>query len=474
MRRFSLLLVSLLLLPLGCAPILLYRIETIIHEDATIERKVAIQGQPPPDAPNLQVRLSHYLELPDPSLYRQAEIEKDHALLYGVFSSSSPPPSDIRKLTPGTDRVAANRISYRTLDLVLFKVLEYEDRIDDIVVREDGERALEELLRILLGTAIQGMRRRFDASYDLGGLESYLHEILPDVARRSYAAFWEIRRARRDGLTAPSEEEEWRGRLQRELARLGLSLRLEELPGGTAFSPEPFLRFADEKLRQLVAPRQPQTPTLTTAMLRGEEMRQIFQESIAQQYGSLTIFLQTLERLLPRIFGAFLLGDANFIPLQSHLRFHARLRMPGMYIQTNGLRDLDGSLVWIFTDRDIALSGCRMWARSLWIHPPTIQALGLERFPEGLATVEVFYRLLCDRQGRLRPTLIEGLRRSVEASSLAPLEASATSREGDGEEALAAKALLEFLQRYRRAPSAPPSPPSPSSPPPREETEAAP
>ncbi|MCX7934464.1 MAG: hypothetical protein N3A66_04295, partial [Planctomycetota bacterium] len=195
---------------------------------------------------------------------------------------------------------------------------------------------------------------------------------------------------------------------------------------------------------------------LTLAFLRGEdgaEQTAQLQAAIVKQFGSLEKFFSTLEPLLPQVFGAFLISHFSLLPVNPRFDFQMRLSLPGQVVQTNGLCDLDGRILWTFTEEDLALSGYTMWARTLVIHKEEISALGLVDFPGHIGAVEKLYQELRAPSGGLREPLLQALRACAAEKSLAPLQRLAAGKgetaEADGDMPAAAQRLLAFLKKFQ-------------------------
>ncbi|MCX7934465.1 MAG: hypothetical protein N3A66_04300, partial [Planctomycetota bacterium] len=107
---------------------------------------------------------------------------------------------------------AHNRIRYRAIDLVLVEVIDYEEEINDIVDRREAEAALDRLSAIAVDAVCKILRARCEGRYEIAALEEYLRQNLPALCRRLYTALWEIRRARRGGISSRTERQEWEQR----------------------------------------------------------------------------------------------------------------------------------------------------------------------------------------------------------------------------------------------------------------------
>jgi len=437
----------------GCAPQVSYRIYTIVTPTHACERRVTITAVPHPRIPNQRVKLHDYLEFAAAETYENFVLMPERAILNGRFASPEEVPSDFNKITMHTERVARNRIRYRAIDLVLVEVIDYEEEISDIVERREAEAALERLIAIAVDALCKTLRDRCEGRYDTTALEEYIRQNLPALCRRLYSALWEIRRARRGGFSGRTERQEWELRLLEEIANFAGQEAMPEpaLPGVRA----EVLKALERKLQSLAKPLGGAEP-ITLAFLQGKdsaEQTAALQTAIARQFGSLEKFFASVEPLLPQVFGAFLINHFSLLPVNPRFDFQMRLSLPGEVVQTNGIRDLDGGILWTFSDEDVALSGYAMWARSLVIRKDEISDLGLVNFPGHLGAVEKFFQELRASGGGLREPLLQALRACVAEKSLAPLERLAACKEEQTEPPAdtpaAAQRILAFLKRFQ-------------------------
>jgi hypothetical protein len=219
------------------------------------------------------------------------------------------------------------------------------------------------------------------------------------------------------------------------------------------------IEFLEGKFGELVEPRHADVPPLTWTMLSSDEAKASYTLTLETLHGSLPAFLTKLEHRLPAALGAYLPGELALSPWNPRMAFHARLRLPGTVLHTNGLRDLDGTIHWDFTGRDVALSGYSLWARALIVREEAVRALGLEAFPGSILAVDRLYQELSRGGGLHDGPLAETLREAVETGTLEPLERLAgtapqpASAEGGGaappEVREGAEQLLELLRSFR-------------------------
>ncbi len=451
------------LLVAGCSPLIAYRIDMKIRDDYSAQRKVLVLAKPSRQIKNQRLNLKDYLALPDAEAYDNFVYTPEKLLLSGEFKNLQDLPPDFQRPVAGTNRTARNNYYFRSIDLVLVKIIDYEENFTDVVDRVQGEQALAQLVEIAETVISDCCNDLYGQDYDTAPFVAYLRENLPSLSTKLYQSLWELRRARRDGLSAPAETDEWLQRASLELERLGIKIGPAE--GDTL---EKKLRFAlaaflDERLPKLLVPKRPEIKPLGGDFVRSREVRSAFlealQKTVDKRYGSLPALLQQIDPLVPKAMGAYLPAQYFPSPANPHFNFIYSLRLPGQLIRTNGLLNLDGSVDWAFRDVDIALSGYSVWARSVILNQEAITALKLTDFGRNMATIELLYRELRRPNGELNEPLIIALRESVKAQDWAPLneyaaKAKAEAKtEADQESAGSGESLLNYLRRFQADPS---------------------
>jgi hypothetical protein len=222
------------------------------------------------------------------------------------------------------------------------------------------------------------------------------------------------------------ENEEWGQFLVDEVRKYGLNLP----PYGSENAQEESRRlvteFIDRKLAELVAPKgegiEPASSKLFSQMNGADGIMALMTKSIAEKYGSVQSFTARIDKLLPRVLGAFMISRFSVLPTNPDFDFRVRLRMPGGVVKTNGLRDIDGRIIWAFSERDIAISGYSMWAQSIIIDRSSLKAIGLDKFPGHLSDVEHLNRLMrTGDKGEINADIQHALRQCIMVKSLSPL-----------------------------------------------------
>ena len=443
----------------GCTPLISWRVDTIIAPDESCSRKVIVRATPSKESPNQQVSIRNYLDLPDASLYENFVSTPTQLVFGGRFRSPIMMPTDFTTKKTADGKAAHNRILYRRVDLVLMEVMDYEERIVDTVDREQGEKALDKLVHLLLDEVLKVLHKRYDSTHDLTAAASFLRDVLPLLARRLYDRLWDMRRARRGGLTFLSEEKEWQAFLRTEASRYGIDLDARPTKAARKSTERAVATFVDAKLGELTKPHATDTPPLSLDLFRAKDTREeLFEElkaSVSEDHDSLEAFAMKLRPLFATAFGAFLANRFSLIPTSPRLDFQVRLALPGHILHTNGLRDLDGRILWSFTDAEVGLTGYSMWARCLLLRTDRIKSLGLVGFPGHITTVERFFREIKGNNGVPHPALVAVLEECVEESSLAPLKTMAQTdtdlempEDLDQATVEASARILKLLERF--------------------------
>ncbi len=448
----------------GCSPMVICQVETVVFPDYSCERVTRIEAWPSPRFPQQRPRLADYFQFPPAEYYDTYSVQQDKVLFAGDFESYEKIPVDMIRTTPGTTSVAGNLMSFRVMDMVLFVLADFDETLTDIVKsQEDGEAALFELLRLTVPEVMSVLNAKYGQKYDLSRLESYLYNDLPAKLRRVYAAAWAIHSAKRSGVTSPGEDFEYYLFLQAEAKREGLELAEYGSPDMQQENIRRLKEYGIQLAQRLCPPRQGgQAPD--KEMLAGISMDELLasiQSAITARHGSVNNFINKIAALVPRAFGTYVTGTVMPIYMLPETRYQYRLRVPGKVIQTNGVQEMNGDMVWNFADRDLAFTGQSMWARTIFVREPAVYALGLRGFPDSLADVDKMFGLSLTPQGAPREGLLQVLRQAVADRSLRPVEALAASGNAD---AAAARSMLELFESHRRRAAAPAAQPQQAQP----------
>lgn len=439
-----------MLAAVGCSPSVLCNIETEVLPDYTVMRVTRMESAPNPENPGRRPRLAEYFQFPPAEQYETYAVQQDKVLFAGAFESFDQIPPDVVRATPGTNRRAGNVASFRVMDMVLFVLADFDETLVDIVQNQaDGEAALTELVRLLVPEVMSVLNARYGQNFDLSRLETWLMNDLPQKLRRIYSAAWLIHSMKRSGVTSPGEEFEFYMMLKAEAKRDGLELAE---PGTPDMRQENIRRLREYGLRlaqQLVVPRG--GSGLSTDMFKGLEPNELLaavQQAISARHGSVNNFLSKIAALVPRAFGAYLTASVMPLYMMPDVTYRFRLKVPGAVIQTNGVREFDGSLVWNFTDRDLAFTGQSLWARSIFVRDPAVFGLGLRGFPANLSDVDKVFSLCLNEEGSPREALLKALTDGVMARSLSPVETLASNQSSP--DAAAARGLLELFDAHKK------------------------
>lgn len=448
----------------GCAPIVLCSVQTEVFPDYSCTRVTRMEAYANPRYASQRPRLGEYFQFPPAELYEEYVVQQDKVLFAGMFPSFERIPSDLVRNTPGTNQLAGNLLSFRVMDMVLFVLADFDETLTDIVVsEEDGEAALSELLRLAVPEVMSVLNAKYGTKYDLSRLESWLYNDLPMKLKRVYAGAWAIHSAKRSGVTSLGEEYEFYMFLRAEANREGLELA--EI-GHPDLEQENLRRLKEYGLRlaqSLVIPRMGAADS--QEMLQGvavDELVASIQKAITARHGSVNNFVSKIAALVPRAFGAYLTGTMMPIYIWPETSYQYRLKVPGTVIQTNGVRDLNGDLVWSFADKDLAFTGQSMWARTIFVREPAVYALGLRGFPASLGDVDRLFGFCLDESGQPREEILKALGQSVVDRNIAPLRALAENTQSS--HAASARGIMDLFEKHRQGQAqtvAPQSAPAP-------------
>lgn len=440
----------------GCSPLVYCQIETEVHPDYSVTRVTRMEAVPNPRHPQQRPRLGEYFQFPPAELYDSYVVQPDKVLFAGAFDSYEQIPSDLVRPTPGTAALAGNLFSHRIMDLVLFVLADFDETIVDIINgQDDGEAAVAELVRLAVPEIMSVLNAKYGAKYDLSRLDAWLNNDLPVKLRRLYAGAWAIHNAKRSGVTSPGEEREFYLFLKAEAEREGLILADF---GRSDMQQENIRRLKEYAVRlaqSLCPPRQSGGAGVGKEMLSGVAMDELIasiQMTVTARHGSVNNFIAKIASLVPRAFGAYLTSSVVPIYILPETSYKFVLKTPGTVIQTNGVRELNGDLVWAFTDRDFAFTGQSMWARTIFVREPVTYSLGLRGFPANLTDVDQLFGWCLAPEGAPREAILDALRRCAAERGTAPLEALAADAQSP--DSPSARGILEMFARHRASLSA--------------------
>jgi hypothetical protein len=429
-------LLACLLCAMGCGPVINVVTVTRIDPDKVTVRTIEMSVRPHPKHPAQNPVLGNYLLLPDTEAYQTSLVEPNYVSFGGTFSDSDLVPVDFAKRTPGTEILAESHFKVEKRDYVLFSIFDYEERLDDIVDRVEGNESLEQSVGLLLEAVMVGLSNQFDEHYDLTQFSSYLRQTLPSLAKALYQIYWELRRSRMAEKNPLQEEVEWDIRLRQELSRYGLYLLSSGSRGNREENEKRLWAFLDQRLRELVVPRKSEVSMLTAGYFQKRENQTDFlrhiEQGIRDSFGSMENFSNRVEPMLPAIFGAFSGRRLSIEQTEPSFRFIYTAHLPGRIIETNGLQDLDGSIIWRFTGEDMALTGYRMWGRTVLINHEAIRRLKLGNFPANLNVMQSFYSVLLNQDKQVDDHALAVLRACVEIGNLTPLRQAANPADNPG------------------------------------------
>ncbi len=458
----------------GCAPLVTCTVETIVLPDYTCRRALKLTAIPNPNYPGQRPRLGDYFQFPPAELYETYVAQPESAVFAGIFDSYENIPSDLVRPTPGSTRLSTNNFSFRISDLILVVLADFDETISDIVQsKEDGQAALAEFVRLVVPELMSVLNARYGQKFDLSRLELWLMNDLPVKLQRVYGGVWDIHSNKRSGVTSPGEMIELYLYLSDEAKKEGLELAPLGTPNLEQENIRRLKEFGTQKALELCPPRQAGGAPLSADMLSGsagDELLGALQKAITARHGSINNYITKINTLIPRAFGTFLTGTAVPIFMLPEVTYQYRMRVPGVVLQTNAARDINGDLLWTFTDSDLALTGQSMWARTLFTREIVTNALGVKGFPSSYGEVVHLFKLCTLPNGMPRDDLLDALQNGVSMRSLSPVEALAANTAAP--DAQAARGVLDLLARYRnqgaQAPAAQPALPRQPAPQPQQ------
>lgn len=467
---FAIIALTAILFLQGCSPLVHCVVETEVYPDYSVSRITRMEASPNPNYPGQRPRLGEYFHFPPAELYETYAVQPDKAVFAGSFASFEQIPSDLVRPTPGTNDRAGNIRSFRVMDMVLFVLADFDETLLDIVQsQEDGEAALSELVRLVVPELMSVLNAKYGQRFDLRPLESWLYNDLPAKLRRIYAGAWAIHSSKRSGVTSMGEDFEFYMFLKAEAKREGLELAEPNHPDLEKENVRRLKEYGMQLAQRLAPPKTSGVSAADTfSGIAMDELLASLQQAVTARHGSINNFIAKIAAMVPRAFGAYLTSSMMPLYMLPKVSYQYRLRAPGAVIQTNGMRELNGDLVWNFTDKDLAFTGQSLWARTIFIREPAVYALGLRGFPASLADVNKVFELCLTPQETPREELLKRMRDSVEQRNLAPLQTMAQNP--NSPDAASARGLLELFENHRKSQSssrsaAEPAPPSNQQPP---------
>ncbi|MHC4873346.1 MAG: hypothetical protein ACYTFY_16000 [Planctomycetota bacterium] len=464
---------AVILFSAGCTrKIVNYAANTELADDGTALRVVSITLHTPGKITEVKKPVSNYLALPNAENYSIYKVTPERVKFSGRFKSIEEMPVDFMKKTPGINFWAQNHITFTRRDCVLLTAYDYEEKITDIVEQAEVEESLKQAVNLLLEAVVSTLKKEYGSDYDFKEFSEYLREVLPPLTQRLYHIYWESRRADRQGSAGKiNHVRELDHRIRKEISHYGIALESFRQKKGRKNNEKMAWSFLDSKLRKMVKPRKADLPPLTAKILQGKEnqIKLLFSmlQEIQKSFGSVETFMHQLE--IPLIAGAFSGitvpftfkgNNLQFAEAEPDFNFFFRTRVPGKIVQTNGIRDIDGSLLWKFRGDDAMFTGYRMWAKTLTVDHDAAEKLGLTGFPGNIAAVERFYAIMT-ANGEINKDLLKLLSEAVEKESLDIIEEkkpafSEVSYSAGKSSQAADKAgqLYDFLNAYRKKSSA--------------------
>ncbi|REK17191.1 MAG: hypothetical protein DWQ37_06900 [Planctomycetota bacterium] len=442
----------------------IFRAETVIHDDGSLERAVYQPADETPDdvqQADLWQQIT-YSERADHDKFTgpiselpYAAKDKDHPYFaaWGTFASAEKLPRTFVRKTPGKLPDAELRVDYEREDLVLVVEHRWQETLSDIVTLDDMRAAREQLAEVMIPLARKTFQDALGDEYDVTLLVQWIENTgKPWLFELSDVIF---ENAARHEMPNWDENERFRTAVLEVCARYGLELRDDS---GQPLEDEALRRtmqtyvrdvlakgirrrdgepVSDETIEQVLGWLDMAEPgTETEHPTRFEEAGE---KAVAELFGGPEAFEDAVKPLATRILGAY--SDEILGPDRS---FHYVLEMPGDIIETNGTLLSDRRVRWTFTGMQAYPFGHRMACRSLSVQRDLVRELcGADVLDDRAAALRFVNLVQSD------DALREALAACVEQRSLQPLSDRLDAESTDGVTRLnesATEALLGLLK----------------------------
>jgi hypothetical protein len=420
----------------GCnSPEVRFIANTEIMPSGKSLRNVLISAYLLPNQTPENENLDKYLNLPVKSFYNKYERTPLKLKFSGQFSSPEKIPVDFMKKTRYSNMWAENHMRVKRIDYLLFTIYEFEERIEDIVERQEVNDILRQSLNLIIEAVVGGIEAEFGEKYDMTAFYKYLRTDMTNMLMEVYQIYWEVIRSREEGETDKAIAEFQQRTLQL-LQGYGLYLQLANTPEEKKENKKKLWNFLDNKLHESVIPKSDDIPKMSAKFFKVKENKIkllfVIMKQIQDSFGTVEEFIKQLE--IPIIFGSFSSGilpftfsGNNLQPVlpEAHFKFFFKTKIPGTVVRTNGSLDLDGSVLWKFNGQDAMLTGYKMKIQSIEVHEDKVARLGLNNFPGSLITVERIHNVLAGIRGKSdKNTLKAIIEKCVAEGSLSPLKSA--------------------------------------------------
>jgi hypothetical protein len=456
----------------GCATV--YRSETVLHDDGSVERAIYQPANDTPAAAKVEVVWKQATYAPDPDgLEKQGQSgpitslavlpaaqERPYFAAWGRFKSARELPEHVLMKAPEGSKLPDGKLVRDTSrkDYVFVVEHRWRETLTDIVTQANMRRARGELADLLISVAADTFDEAVGKEYDGGALFKLLRtEGKPWLSEATDFGF--LYCATHKGPAAQA----------------GLLDGLAEICAGHGLVLKAQGKFLDDKAMEkalddfaialLVAKvrRKEDGKAVDRATAAawwrelkgknddpGQPQPEVFapaaKKVIATKYGGQEAYNQRLGALVARVFGLYW-GDLIF-----NLRsFDYTMTMPGEVVETNGEILAANQVRWQFGARDAYPLGFAMTCRSLVPQLAAQRELLKGQPLEGREELLRFADLV---NGQER--LADALRDCRKQKKMAPLyeyRARAQQMQAGGDEVKRANALLKVLKLPQEAPS---------------------
>jgi hypothetical protein len=366
-----------------------YRIETILYSDGSVDRAIYQPAEnTPKDARNAD-RWQQVTFAPTPDkatkegwsgLIRDLPLkgpdkERPYLAAWGRFPAPDRIPDHVEFRAPEGSKAPAGKMvrSYQRNDYVFVVQHRWRETLTDVVTLADMRKAREELADLLLQLSQDIFNEAVGPDYDSSELFRWLRSegntVLAEVTDERFVQY-AVRKGP-DGADAFKEE------FGDILARHGLALKvqgkwLDDESAGKAveaFCLAQLVRGVRDKKASAAVDRDTAAGWLREIMNRSDKKNETnrFEKAaekvIAKKYQGQEALNRRLGALQVRVSGLY--GDSLNLPSQDHHSFHYTLTMPGKVVETNGNVLTDTRVRWRFGAEEAYPQGYEMFCSSL-------------------------------------------------------------------------------------------------------------
>jgi hypothetical protein len=436
----------------------IYRAETTLNPDGSINRAIY---QPANETPAAAIDSSGWTGMTFAPRVKHEDWssaisdlptrakDNDHPYLaaWGDFASVEQLPKTFLADAPEGLADGELKRHYTRTDLVLVVEHRWRETLTDVVSLDDMRRAQRELADLLIPLVERIFNKALEQEYDTSAFVAWMQNTARPLAFELSDVYFDLG-ARGEFSSADG----MRAAMEPVLARYGISLRdaegkpLEDKALGTAIA-----GHARGVLRKTIRSRdgEPLPEEVVTEVLQwigleeipeGGEKSKRFTEaverSLQEEFGSEEAFSAKMKPLVTRIFGLYgLFGSGNT------RKFHYRMQMPGVIVDTSGDILAENITRWTFSDGDAYPFGYEMQCRSLVEQSELVSQLVEPGFAADRTRLFAYIELVRDNE-----RLLKMMRQCAAAGSLSPLVRAHAAAPPGSDIAAEYDALLKLLK----------------------------